>query len=117
MDSAGSQNLKPLFMRTPTQDKAENTISVLRAENRRMKRQIETLKRYITHCESMATVIAMAENKMSMLSPATKTVNKSQKCPHCKEGDVKACLMHKKLYHRCQRCSKVWNVPHNGDSE
>jgi uncharacterized protein (DUF983 family) len=82
-----------------------------------MKRQIETLKRYITHCESMATIIAMAENKMSMLSPAAKTVSKSQKCPHCKEGDVKACLMHKKLYHRCQRCSKVWNVPSNGESE
>lgn len=82
-----------------------------------MKRQIETLKRYITHCESMATVIAMAENKVSMLSPAAKKPVKSQKCPHCKGGDVKTSSMHKKFYHRCQTCSKVWNVPHNGDSE
>jgi hypothetical protein len=97
---------------TPTpvdKDKRDNTISVLKAENRRMKRQIEMLKRYITHAESMATVIAFKENKESMLVTAVKqTVKKNVKCPHCKEGEIKTCQMHQKLYHRCQNCKKTW---------
>jgi uncharacterized protein (DUF983 family) len=76
-----------------------------------MKRQIETLKRYITHAESMAVVIAMKENKESMLVTAAKQpTKKMQKCPHCKEGEVKTCQMHQKLYHRCQNCKRTWSI-------
>jgi predicted RNase H-like nuclease (RuvC/YqgF family) len=97
-----------LFIATP-KDKRDNTISVLRAENRRMKRQIETLKRYITHAESMAAVVALCEGKVVQTKTFV-TETKTFKCQYCKGGEVKTCRMHQRAYHRCQSCQKMWSI-------
>lgn len=108
METAGSQKHKSGS--TGKGEGVERALSLLKAENKKMKKQLAALRRYIDHFETkVGSVIEVQESEQSP-DPVKNAQPRGTKCPHCQEQSVKSCQMRDKLWSRCLSCLTMWSV-------
>lgn len=108
MEPAGSQ--KHRSESTGRGEGVERALSLLKAENKKMKKQLAALRRYIDHFETkVGSAIEAQENEQSP-EPVQNAQPKGTKCPHCQKQSVKSCQVRDKLWNRCLSCLTMWSV-------
>lgn len=108
METAGS--LKRKLESMGKAEDVERALSLLKAENRKMKKQLVSLRRYIDHFETKFGSIIEVQEREQSPELSKNAQSKGIKCPHCREQSVKSCQVRDRLWSRCLSCLKMWSA-------